>query len=965
MKCRMRRRGRTLASVLLPGVLSLALVPVPAWAKPAGTLQIGAWEFDRGNARVSENPGLYGDYRDQHPELMLIAGEEQPWFVEYDIDFPTNATYTLKVRYASAGVRPAEVRFDNEPVGQCCLRMTGNAPPYLDRHPNVWEGLPERTWDRHGAEWETVGEIPITQGKHTLKLTRNGPPPNPIAIRLESPVRFPKGWKPPKRTFPISRIPVRYRNVFLLPDEVNTEGLRLAIKDHMRTFGPSYPKGARFLKELVRLEKMQTAAEERGTPEERQAIVDPLTALRSRAMLTHPALDLDKLLFLKQEYASASTYTLQRMKYKPAIRPRNICVLSPVSAEGKVTQLVPEFTEGVFGRFDLSFDATKIVFSYAADTQYRIYEIEIDPKTGLRTAGKSLRQLTFGDALEADTRQRYAGSHCAVGWHDLDPCYLPNGKIMFASTRSQRSVLCNPTTVTTLHVMDAEGKNITCISQGQVNEISPVVLDDGRVIYMRWEYVDKGFGNVQSLWAVRPDGSGSDHVYKNDIIAPGAMLHARSIPGSRKIVTTAAGHHGGLHGPIVLIDNRRHRRTADAMENLTPEIRYPALYPMPGSIGSFREPYPFSEKFFLVAHNPGGGDYPKGAEFGLYVLDAWGNRAELYRDPELSCLQPLPLRPRRRPTEVVPVTPPAAGEDSALATLFVNDVYQGLPGIERGRVKYIRVMEAMNLGWHDTWRAGVQQDGGGFQQISIVSRGGDVARKFVHGIATVCDDGSAFFAVPANRNLYFQALDENYMELHRMRTFINLMPGENRSCVGCHEFRRKTPHMRGSARPRAMAQGPVALRPQPGDAGPRAVHYPRDVQPVLDRRCIRCHSGEEPEGNLVLTGEPEGRYFNRSYEALTEFDKETKKRYVSYLWTSNFGSSHVPLEPPLSFGSHRSPLVEQIRKEPCKAGMTREEFIKIVTWIDANAPFYGTHAGKKNIKWKDEPDFRPMPMAAR
>ena len=198
-----------------------------------------------------------------------------------------------------------------------------------------------------------------------------------------------------------------------------------------------------------------------------------------------------------------------------------------------------------------------------------------------------------------------------------------------------------------------------------------------------------------------------------------------------------------------------------------------------------------------------------------------------------------------------------------------------------------------------------------------------------------------------------------------MRTFINLMPGENRSCVGCHEFRRKTPHMRGSARPRAMAQGPVALRPQPGDAGPRAVHYPRDVQPVLDRRCIRCHSGEEPEGNLVLTGEPEGRYFNRSYEALTEFDKETKKRYVSYLWTSNFGSSHVPLEPPLSFGSHRSPLVEQIRKEPCKAGMTREEFIKIVTWIDANAPFYGTHAGKKHIKWRGEPDFRPMPLAAR
>jgi hypothetical protein len=271
-------------------------------------------------------------------------------------------------------------------------------------------------------------------------------------------------------------------------------------------------------------------------------------------------------------------------------------------------------------------------------------------------------------------------------------------------------------------------------------------------------------------------------------------------------------------------------------------------------------------------------------------------------------------------------------------------------------------MEAMNLNWYDTWRAGGQGDAHG-QQASVVGLG-DVARKYVHGIATVYEDGSAFFTVPANKNLFFQALDENYMELHRMRTFINLMPGENRSCVGCHEFRRKAPNLRDTARPLAMAQGVKALYPQPGDAGPRAVHYPLDVQPVLDKHCVSCHSGAAPKGNLVLTGEPAGNFFTRSYEALTDFDPVTKKRLVSYLQTSGFGSSHIPLEPPLSFGSHRSKLVEQIRKDPCKAGVTKEEFIKIVTWIDANAPFYGTHDGKKNIKWKDEPDFRPNPSLA-
>jgi hypothetical protein len=554
----------------LPVLLLLCLVSTLG-AKPAGTLKINAWEFDRGNARVSENPGLYGDYRDRHPELMLTGGGTLPWVVEYDIEFPVDATYRLRVRYASAGVRPLEVLLDNKTVGKCCFQKTVNSPPYLDRHPPVHIGLPERTWDRHGAQWEDSCTIKVTQGKHTLKLTRNGAPANPIEIHLESSEAFPKDWKPAARKVVLSRIPVRYRNVFLPPDAVNTETLRLAIEDTSKTFGSRYPKGRQYLQQLAELEKKQLEAAGETIDEV------ALKSLRREAMLDHPALKFDKLLFLKQEYVAASTYTLQRIQYQAAIRPRNICLLSPVSADGKVTQLVPEFTEGVFGRFDLSFDATRVVFSYAAkDSRYRIYEIDIDPQTGLRAPGDSFRQLTFDDAEEADTMKHYADSHCGTGYHDLDPIYLPNGKIMFASTRSQRSVLCNPTTVTTLHVMDADGKNITCISQGQVNEISPCVLDDGRVIYMRWEYVDKGFGNVQSLWAIRPDGSGSDHVYKNNIICPGAMLHARSIPGSLKIVTTAAGHHGGLHGPIVLADNRRHRRTADAMENLTPEIAYHA-----------------------------------------------------------------------------------------------------------------------------------------------------------------------------------------------------------------------------------------------------------------------------------------------------------------------------------------------------------------------------------------------------
>jgi len=508
--------------------------------------------------------------------------------------------------------------------------------------------------------------------------------------------------------------------------------------------------------------------------------------------------------------------------------------------------------------------------------------------------------------------------------------------------------------------MDGDGKDIRCISGGQVNELAPALLDDGRVVYTRWEYIDKGFGNVQSLWAVRPDGSGSDHVYKNMVVRPGAMINACSIPNSRRMVTIGIGHHGGLAGPVVLLDTRRHRRTADAMTNLTPEIKYPGLYPMSRGMGGFAEPYPFSEKFFLVSHAPGGRK-EGGANHAIYVLDAWGNRAELYRDPNIACHQPMQFGPRRRPTAIVPVDENIApgtryNQLKGLATMFLLDVYQGLPTIKRGRVKYLRVMVALNLSWRDAWRAGKQGDGAGMQ-ASAVSGDGDVSIKKIFGIATVRDDGSAFFTVPANRNVFFQALDENYMELHRMRTFVNLTPGEHRSCVGCHEFRRKAPNLRRTRRPMAMEHPVEALRPQPGDTGPRTVHYAADVQPILDKHCIGCHSGKAPKGDLDLSAELTEK-FSRSYEVLK------KKKLVSYL-ESGFGSANVPAEPPLTFGSHRSKLVQRIRKAPCKAKITREEFIRIVTWIDANVPYYGTHRGKKNLRWKADPDFRPLPLAGK
>ena len=953
----LQRSSRVVVLILLAvGLLAVWSVAFPALRANAGSIRFTCWDYDRGNAKVCANPGRYGDYRDKPPGLMMTGSGESPFVVEYDVDFPVTATYTLRVRYASAGVRPLDVMIDDQRVGTCCTKKTNNAPPYPDRHPQVHKGLPERTWHMHGAEWEESCKFQVAKGKRRLKFTRNGPPANLINIQISTPAAFPKDYKPIKRKFDLNRIPPTHRRIFLTPGAVNIATLRLAIADKIKDFGPQYPNGPQHLKELSELEaKQKTAstgspqAAADGSPEQKQEIKKALAALRQKAMLDHPALKFDRLLF-----AGGAHHAHPKTR---KWRNSNLFVLSPVRPDGKITELVPELTGGGVGRFDLSFDAKRIVFSYGAGYRTRIYEIDIDPATGLRTPGKPLRQLTCGGDEEKKYIREYEKTAYGYGFRDIDPCYLPNGKIMVVSSRSRRAVLCRPEASLTLHVMDADGKNISCISGGQVHELAPALLKDGRVAYSRWEYIDKGFGNAQGVWAVRPDGSGSDHVYKNMLVRPGAMINACSIPGSRKIAVIGIGHHGGLAGPVIVVDARRHRRTADAMTNITPEIEYPGMFPMTRNRGFFSAPYPFSEKFFLVSHGPFNKD-PIKAEHAIYALDAWGNRAELYRNPDLACYQPVPLRPRYKPVSITPVDPDSAPETQytkakGLATMFMLDVYQGLEGIERGRVKHLRVMGAMNLSWRDAWRSTKQGDNAGMQ-ASAVSGDGDVSIKKVFGIATVHADGSAFFTVPAKRNLFFQALDKNYMELDRMRTFINLTPGENRSCIGCHEFRREAPQIRNT-RPIAMSLPIENLRPQPGDTGPRRVHYASDIQPIFDKHCIGCHSGKTPKGDLNLEEKLTVK-FSESYNTLK------KKRLVSYL-EGGFGSANLPVEPLMTFGSHRSKLVERIRKDPCKSKITREEFIKIVTWIDANAPYYGTHKGKKNLRWKGDADFRPVSPA--
>jgi len=352
---------------------------------------------------------------------------------------------------------------------------------------------------------------------------------------------------------------------------------------------------------------------------------------------------------------------------------------------------------------------------------------------------------------------------------------------------------------------------------------------------------------------------------------------------------------------------------------------------------------PLDEKLFLVSCNVDRDCHDVSA-YGLYLIDEFGNRVPIYSDEKISCWQPTLLQARSRPV-VVPSTTDSAG----WAEVSMLDVYEGLSGVPRGTIKYLRILETVPR----PWAARRFWDGdSAYQQHAVVSMNTHLHVKRLHGIVRVESDGSAYFRVPADKNLFFQALDEDFMEVQRMRTFVNFRPGEKRSCIGCHEMRKWAPAHRPMLAMRRPAQEPVA---QPGESAPRAIYYPTDVQPILDKHCVSCHNAEKAEGKLDLSGELT-TLFSRSYENIVGKD------FIKVLRENQPKTGDASPIPPYTLGSHKSKLIALIREGHEGVELSREEFIKLVTWVDANGPYYGSYFGRRNLKYKDHPDFRPVPV---
>jgi hypothetical protein len=651
----------------------------------------------------------------------------------------------------------------------------------------------------------------------------------------------------------------------------------------------------------------------------------------------------------------------------------NLCVLS--LRDGSIRELAPKLSGGIFGRCDLSFDGRKVVFGWKEKlgVGFRIWEVGID--------GKGLRQLTYPPADEEARIKKYQldrGESWIYKHHtdDMHPCYLPDGGICFVSSRCEYGILCDgpdKLTTTLLYRMDADGGDIEKLSNNSVSESAPSLMNDGRILYTRWEYVDNGSVTNKGLWAVRPDGTGSEEVYGMSIAFPSVFNVGRAVPGNNNHFVAIGAPHMPLGvGTVMLIDTQFNRRTGECVTYITPEVdtrhqwgwdNVPggATKPIPPEMQAGRDgrgntdrgplymdPYPLSSSHFLVSFNPDQKWNTVNA-YGLYLIDDEGNKGLLLKDEEYSCWMPMPVNVRKRP----PVTKGAIDEKLAkkgLARVIVADIYKGMENVPRGTIKYLRINEHVSRPWASRrfWEGDVYD-----QQHSVITCNSHLGLKIQHGIVPVEDDGSAHFLVEADKNIFFQALDKDYAEVQRERTFVNYRPGETRSCVGCHEQAQDTPSTGKYRSVSALNRAPNMPGAQPGEKkGSRPLFYEADVQPVWDRHCVSCHGAEDAGGDLDLTGELTN-LFSRSYENILE------RKLIPIIGENHPKSGNNHYLPPYSLGTYASELVNYIDKSHYGVELTEAERIRVTTWIDSNGQYHGSYYGRKNLKYKEHPNFRP------
>ena len=873
----------------------------------AGSFEIPAWSFDRGNARTFTQ-----EYADAGP--MIAFGERSPVVVEYDISFPAPATYQLSIRYAAADARPVKLSIDGKKLAEVCRASTGS-------------------WNTSGAQWVDGAALPLAAGKHTIRLQRAGAFPHVMSLRFTAPeiadsfvLQRPHPRKPGDSPPPPLFAPHT--------PEVNVAALRLAIQELMGIYGTRYPQGEAMLNRLGELERDLQRADR---ADEAKA---GLAVLRREALVrANPLLDFGRLLVVKRSNTGPdlglprnweSNSSLPKQGYDDSI-----CVLSLDGGTNELSLLMKPERRVFVGDVDLDWAADKLLYS-SVGTNGRWQVFELPLRTGLQGSGGKPGQPAAIGSLSglapAGPPRQLTGEQPDVDSYDA--CYLPDGRILFTSTACFVGVPCvyGSAHVANLYRMDGNGGNIRQVCFDQEHDWCPTVLNNGRVLYTRWEYTDTPHSNTRLLFHMNPDGTEQMEFVGSNSYWPNSFFYARPIPGHPSmVIAVIGGHHDHPRmGELVLFDPARGRQEAS-----------PAVQRIPGrgkrveaiirdgltleSWPKFLHPFPLSDKYFLVSCKPA----PEAA-WGIYLADVFDNLTPIAQLPDAALLEPIPLRQVPKP----PVIPDKVDLKRKDAVVVIQDIYagDGLRGVPRGTVKALRLF---------TYHFAYQGMGG---LLGVVGAEGPWDIKRVLGTVPVEADGSAYFLVPANTPISMQPLDGEGKAIQLMRSWMTAMPGEVVQCTGCHERQNTTPLPR-----RALALGRPASQIQPWHGPLRGFSYAREVQPVIDRHCVSCHNPDwaAAQGKPVCDLRGDVPLTNWSSVTPGNGGARAGKFSVGYnelqRWVRRNGiEGDYHILTPMEFHADTTDLVQLLRQGHHGVQLDAEAWDRLITWIDLNCPYHGT-----------------------
>lgn len=718
-----------------------------------------------------------------------------------------------------------------------------------------------------------------------------------------------------------------------------------ALMEHLRTMkdGPRLLEEGKSLDLLDAENKTVAPAESKA----RKALFAEAVALRKKIAFQNPLLDFDEILFIKRHFnpepETQGNHMCDQFFGFHARSGGGVFVIKNPFALDPAKQEVRDLLENAKvenGRLEgtaldktwgflapeLSFDGTKIIFA-AADTKtprhtytwttencYHLFQVNSD--------GTNLTQMTDGP------------------WDDIDPCYLPNGRIAFISERRGGFGRCHgrPVPSYTLHSMNYDASGITMLSPHETNEWKPSLDHNGMVIYTRWDYVDRGFNQAHHPWITTPDGCDARALHGNfsevQNSRPQFETTLRAIPNSHKIIGIAAMHHGQYFGSVIMVDPTVEDDGAMSQcRRVTPEQLFPevenAAHRDPANYG---QPFPLSEDFYLVAYDAfsGMGAGPAN-NYGLYLLDSFGNKVLVYRDPSISVQCPIPLRARTKPP-VVPhrtllTAPLAEGEKFVeidkdtlpkTAPIGVTNCYETQYPLPEGTViKQLRIVQLL-------------PKTNPYAHNPAIGYGDQKGARAILGTVPVEDDGSAFFNLPVDIPVYFQAIDQDGHAVQWMRSATYVKPGETLLCTGCHENRHQSA-LNPPGFPKAMRRGPSEITPE--IEGTKPFSYPLLVQPVWDKNCVDCHEKESTAGKTFkLSKGSLDQHFYDSYNNL--------RKYVFYYNNADWTTAQTI---PGRFGAKASKLWKILEDGHYDVKLSEEERHRILLWLDNNADFYGVY----------------------